>query len=205
MEAADYLEAATSYFGLTMDTLSFYMTVTSGYLVVAYLAGEKLSRSQIAVISTLYIFMASTATYGLYAFVARGSAFALKHSAIDPGMVVYATPVLSIVLSATLAGGIIASLLFMWNIRRTKLEWPLMAHLRAGTQWHMPLAEMKTTFVRPASAGKIIGRGETLKLGKKLAFIEASLLNENGELLAKASGTACPVPFPEPAAYKGEK
>ena len=71
---------------------------------------------------------------------------------------------------------------------------------KSGGVLAMPLAEMKTTFVRPASVGKIIGRGETLKLGKKLAFIEASLLNENGELLAKASGTACPVPFPEPAA-----
>jgi hypothetical protein len=122
MEAADYLEAAYSYFGLTIDMLSFYMTVTSGYLIVAYLAGAKLSRSQIAVISTLYIFMASIATYGLYAFVARGSAFAHKHSALDPGIFVYATPVLSVVLSATLAGGIIASLLFMWNIRHPKTE-----------------------------------------------------------------------------------
>jgi uncharacterized protein (TIGR00369 family) len=71
---------------------------------------------------------------------------------------------------------------------------------KSGGILAMPLAEMKTTFVRPAPIGKIIGRGETLKLGKKLAFIEASLLNENGELLAKASGTACPIPFPEPAA-----
>lgn len=71
---------------------------------------------------------------------------------------------------------------------------------KSGGILAMPLAEMKTTFVRPASVGKIIGRGETLKLGKKLAFIEAILLDENGELLAKASGTACPVPFPEPAA-----
>jgi uncharacterized protein (TIGR00369 family) len=71
---------------------------------------------------------------------------------------------------------------------------------KSGGILAMPLAEMKTTFVRPASVGKIIGRGETLKLGKKLAFIEATLLDENGELLAKASGTACPVPFPEPAA-----
>ena len=71
---------------------------------------------------------------------------------------------------------------------------------KSGGILAMPLAEMKTTFVRPASVGKIIGRGETLKLGKKLAFIEAILLDENGELLAKASGTACPVPFPAPAA-----
>jgi uncharacterized protein (TIGR00369 family) len=70
---------------------------------------------------------------------------------------------------------------------------------RSGGTLAMPLAEMKTTFVRPAPIGKIIGRGETLKLGKKLAFIEASLLNKSGELLAKASGTACPILFPDPA------
>jgi uncharacterized protein (TIGR00369 family) len=69
---------------------------------------------------------------------------------------------------------------------------------KSGGTLAMPLAEMKITFLRPAPVGKIIGRGETLKLGRKLAFIEASLLNEDGELLAKASGTACPVQFPEP-------
>lgn len=68
---------------------------------------------------------------------------------------------------------------------------------KSGGVLAMPLAEMKTTFVRPMAVGRVIGKGETIKLGRKLAFIEASLFSESGSLLAKASGTASPVPFPE--------
>ena len=73
---------------------------------------------------------------------------------------------------------------------------------RSGGLLAMPLAEMKTTFVRPVPVGKLIGIGETIKLGRKLAFIEASLFAEGGALLAKASGTASPVPFPEQSAAR---
>lgn len=69
--------------------------------------------------------------------------------------------------------------------------------IKSGGRLAMPLAEMKTTFLRPVKAGRIVGKGETLRLGKNLAFIEASLHSETGALLARASGTASPVPFPD--------
>lgn len=73
---------------------------------------------------------------------------------------------------------------------------------KSGGVLAMPLAEMKTTFVRPVPVGRVIGTGETIKLGRKIAFIEASLISESGLLLAKASGTAAPVPFPDTSASK---
>ena len=69
--------------------------------------------------------------------------------------------------------------------------------VKPGGQLAMPLAEMKTTFVRPAKPGRLVGKAANFRLGKSMAFIEASLLSESGNLSARASGTASPVPFPE--------
>jgi len=49
MTEAELLESSVVYFGLSMDTLSFYMTV----------------------ISTLYICMPTVTTYGLFSFMTR--------------------------------------------------------------------------------------------------------------------------------------
>ena len=69
--------------------------------------------------------------------------------------------------------------------------------VKSGGLLAMPLAEMKTSFVRPILPGAVVGKGETIRLGKKIAFIEATLLDENGKLLARASATASPTPFPD--------
>lgn len=64
----------------------------------------------------------------------------------------------------------------------------------------MPLAEMKISFVRPVRPGVMLGRGETVRLGKGLAFLEATLMNPSGEVLARASATASPLPWPASSA-----
>jgi uncharacterized protein (TIGR00369 family) len=70
--------------------------------------------------------------------------------------------------------------------------------VESGGTLAMPLAEMKTSFVRPVLPGKVLGRGETVRLGKALAFIEGTLLSPSGDVLARASGTASPLPWPSP-------
>ena len=62
-----------------------------------------------------------------------------------------------------------------------------------------PTAEMKTSFFRPAVPGAIRGVGRVVKWGKTIAFTEGELYDPEGRLLAKASGTAVPIPF---ARYK---
>jgi uncharacterized protein (TIGR00369 family) len=69
--------------------------------------------------------------------------------------------------------------------------------IKSGGLLAMPCAELKVSFVRPVSVGKLVGRGETLRLGKSLAFLEAGLYDEAGKLLARASATAAPIPFPD--------
>lgn len=60
---------------------------------------------------------------------------------------------------------------------------------------HYPaLAEMKISILRPAPAGTTITvRGEVLKHGSRLMFVEAEVTDESGKLIAKATGTSVPV------------
>ena len=58
-----------------------------------------------------------------------------------------------------------------------------------------PTAEMKTTFFRPATPGKLKGIGRVAKWGRTIAFTEGELYDAEGRLLAKATGTAVPTPF----------
>src|SRR6185436_12528351 len=69
--------------------------------------------------------------------------------------------------------------------------------IKSGGVLAMPCAEMKVSFVRPVPPGALVGRGETIRLGKTIAFIEASLFDEAGKLLARGSATTAPIPFPD--------
>jgi len=68
--------------------------------------------------------------------------------------------------------------------------------VKSGGTLAMPLVEMKTSFVRPIVPGRIVGAGEIIRLGKNLAFIEGTLLTQKGDVLARASATAMPIPWP---------
>jgi len=122
MTELELVEAANSYFELAVEVLGFYMTVTSGFLIVAYLVGDKLTRSQMVTVSTLYIFMAVVATYATFAYMSRGVHYALLIKALDSAGRIYASPFLPTLMTAILAAGILASLRFMWNIRNPKSD-----------------------------------------------------------------------------------
>ncbi|HEX2239807.1 MAG TPA: PaaI family thioesterase [Actinomycetota bacterium] len=55
------------------------------------------------------------------------------------------------------------------------------------------LAEMKLSIFRPAPAGtKLYGTGRMLKIGRRVLFAEAEIIDDEGRLIAKASGTEIP-------------
>lgn len=49
--------------------------------------------------------------------------------------------------------------------------------------------EIKTSFYKAISSGRLIARGRYTKEGYKVSFMEAEVCSEDGELLCKASGT----------------
>ena len=50
--------------------------------------------------------------------------------------------------------------------------------------------DMNVSFIRPVHPGRVIGKGRVVRLGRTLAFLEAELFDEDGELLARATSTA---------------
>ena len=57
------------------------------------------------------------------------------------------------------------------------------------------LAEMKVSIFRPSPAGtKLTGKGYVVKSGRRVLFAEADITDEDGKLVARASGTEIPAP-----------
>jgi uncharacterized protein (TIGR00369 family) len=63
-----------------------------------------------------------------------------------------------------------------------------------------PTLELKVSFLRPASPGRITGTGRVLHRGGSVAFLAGELKDQAGELLATASATARII-RPAPARY----
>jgi uncharacterized protein (TIGR00369 family) len=55
---------------------------------------------------------------------------------------------------------------------------------------------MTTDFIRPVAPGRVLGQGHLTSLGRTLAFLEATLTDSDGQLLARATGTYRLRPFP---------
>ena len=73
-----------------------------------------------------------------------------------------------------------------------------MAHAVAAKTAHalVPLSlEIKISFFKGVKPGIVTAEGWVEKLGRTTAFLEGRLLNEAGDVLAKASSTAALVPI----------
>lgn len=58
--------------------------------------------------------------------------------------------------------------------------------------------EMKTTFMR-AAKGPLTAEGDVLRCTRSMAFVQARIVDESGELCAHATGTFKLVPNPQPS------
>ena len=53
-----------------------------------------------------------------------------------------------------------------------------------------PTLELKVNFLRPARAGRLVCDGRVVHMGKSVAFLEGSLTDDEGNLVATATATA---------------
>ncbi len=70
----------------------------------------------------------------------------------------------------------------------------LAAIVKAGRRIGIPTVELKTSFFAPAKLGApLFADGRCIKLGRRVAFMEADLRDEAGTLLARLTTSALPV------------
>ena len=75
------------------------------------------------------------------------------------------------------------------------------AIVKSGRRIGIPTIELKTSFFAPAKAGvPLYAEGRCLKLGKRIAFMEADLFDEAGTLLARLTTSAIPIDLEGPSA-----
>lgn len=58
-----------------------------------------------------------------------------------------------------------------------------------------PTLEMKTSYLKRLMPGRASVEARILRLGKSAAFMEADCFDASGELVARATATAIPMPF----------
>ena len=65
----------------------------------------------------------------------------------------------------------------------------------SGMTHVMSTLEMKTSYLRPAMAGRLIARGHVQRLGRTVIFLEGELRDAEGKVCATATATALPVEY----------
>ena len=125
MTASDWVEMYGMAFSTGVANLAVLITLMSGYLVVAYLVGKRLTRTQIIVTNTLYLISAFLFVGGAFqtnmdAQIAR-KMMALQIPELDllnyADVNIYLWPsIITIVYSCL----VFASLFFMWQVRHSR-------------------------------------------------------------------------------------
>jgi len=107
------------------DSVALYLSIISGYLLVAYLAGDKLTRVQTIIISILFVVGAALQCWGLISYQVANEEYMAAKEMISP-LTEYQQGIAKQgggrIIAAVMTVGIIASLYFMWSIRNTKTE-----------------------------------------------------------------------------------
>ena len=117
------LELTYSLIDSMATVFAVYLTVLTGYLVVAYLIGRELVTPQVFIINSLFISIASVQIYSVYSYALEvASLLEIKEKlstltpfqqAMSQSFTVYMTALLMLF-------GVIAALYFFINIRRDK-------------------------------------------------------------------------------------
>ena len=121
METSDYIAMFWGAQEMGVQALMLYITVSSGYLIVAYLVGAQLTRSQTIFVSTLFVVFAFYALWGVAQYWTSGDMarvalelngladdVELNHVGLNPAVIALPMGIL----------GIFGSLKFMWDVRK---------------------------------------------------------------------------------------
>ena len=120
MTEAEIVESITSYYELVVSMMGLYLTVTSGYLIVSYMVGSKLTRSQTAMVTALYVIFALITSFGVTGFFLRAADYIGPLQQANPDRGYFGVSVVITIITIILIGGVFMSCKFMWDVRHPK-------------------------------------------------------------------------------------
>ena len=98
-----------------MEAITLYLTILSGYLIVAYAVGRDLSTFQAIIITAIFVVFASFFVTGTYEFFNTAN---VTHKLLSPETYPERARLYSYWIVGTQIAGIIAALAFMYDARR---------------------------------------------------------------------------------------
>ena len=124
MTAYELNDLMMSWYGAMGQDSTMYLALVSGYLLVAYSIGGKLTFTQVTIVN---IFFAVWAGMHVAALISeRNAVMEIQAKLIRLSAYSFQSPQESrriiLVFAAIQSGGVIAALYFMWNVRHTKTE-----------------------------------------------------------------------------------
>lgn len=123
MTEYEILELTYSILDSMATVFAVYLTILTGYLIVAYLIGRQLDTSQVCVINTLFVAITVVQVYSVYNYAVEvESLLQMKAQLSDLTPFQHAmSQQYSMYMTALLMlFGVVASLYFFWNIRQAK-------------------------------------------------------------------------------------
>ena len=121
MTPYEYADLSQTAFGNAMTSYALILSVVTGYLITTYLIGAKLSKFQVTILTTLFLFAMAFLTWSMSAYAFWGTFFSTQNPSdaelgklFRPGA--WTTGVAAILNLFTTA----MCLLFMWNVRTAK-------------------------------------------------------------------------------------
>ncbi len=116
MSEAELLEAAANFHSLAMAAMVFYLSIISGYLVVAHFAGAALARSQAFLVTCLFLAFSIFALWGSVVYFWIASYFLQQAAAYESLRTEeWVSPAVAVGIVELL--GIVGGLKFMRDIR----------------------------------------------------------------------------------------
>jgi hypothetical protein len=119
---AELVESVNSNLGTMYSSFNLYLTVTMAYLVAAYLVGAKLTRSQVMIISGLFVAVFIMSLIEVIGNGSRAMEYVAMLKQMHPERSYMASPLMPYAGAILLGAGIAASLKFMWDVRHPKTE-----------------------------------------------------------------------------------
>lgn len=99
-----------------ISAMALNITVMSAYLLVAYLVGKELTRSQTIIATGLYLAFAGSGVVGIFSYY--NEAYRLSQTYGDASFPVW----WAYIIGGLYFAGILGCLKFMWDIRHSKTE-----------------------------------------------------------------------------------
>ena len=120
MSEAELFEAGQFAYSNSLAAFTIYITLLSGYIVVAYIIGEKLVGSQTIIINTLYSLLMLTVLAAFVSFARIGYETNYLASEMSTLRKVAPMPLVAELAVVVMVFCYLASIKFMWDIRHPK-------------------------------------------------------------------------------------